>query len=175
MNATNVGLSFVAYALIPLMVIAGSTGFANAQGVEGTIPANASANTYGRGWQCDRGFSRIDGACAVVTLPENAYLTDSSYGVGWKCAHGYKQTKDACDLVALPANAYLSAASGDRWLCDRGYGQVDETCAAINVPANGYLTESTSGSGWVCGRGFRSMRRRGLVFLSMAGPGRKQV
>ena len=86
---------FVACALISLVVFAGATDSAKAQGVAGTIPANASAKTYGRGWECDRGFHKIDGACAVVALPENAYLTDSTYGSGWKCKHGYKQNKDA--------------------------------------------------------------------------------
>ncbi len=85
---------FVVCALISLTVFAGSIESAKAQGVEGTIPANASAKSYGKGWQCDRGFLKIDGACVVVTLPENAYLTDSSYGSGWKCQHGYKQNKE---------------------------------------------------------------------------------
>ena len=160
MNATKPWLGSVAYALIPLMVFAGSIGLARAQDVEGTIPANASANTYRTGWQCDRGFRKTDGACVVVTLPESAYLTGSSYGPGWKCKHGYKQNADTCDPVLLPANAYLSAASGDRWLCDRGYRQVDEICTAINVPANGYLTGSTSGSGWTCDRGYRAVGER---------------
>ena len=88
MNATNPGLGFVAYALIPMMVFAASIGLARAQDVEGTIPANGSANAYRTGWQCDRGFRKIDGACKLVSLPENAYLTGSSYGPGWKCKHG---------------------------------------------------------------------------------------
>ena len=136
MNATTPGPGLVAYVLLPLMVFAGATGLAKAQGVESTIPANASASAYGTRWQCDRGFRKVDGACAVVIVPADAFLTDSSYGSGWQCKHGYKQNSSACDPVALPANAYLGGASGDRWLCDRGYRRVGETCVAINLPAN---------------------------------------
>jgi hypothetical protein len=156
MNATKRRRGAVAYVLMPLMVFAGSIELAKAQGGENTIPANAIAKTYGDGWECDRGYRETDGACAVVTLPENAYLTDSSYGSGWKCDYGYKQNSDVCDLVALPANAYLNAASGDSWLCARGYRQVGDVCAAISVPKNGYLTGSSRGSGWVCERGYRA-------------------
>ena len=108
MNTSNQGPGLAAYALITLMVLAGFTGLARAQGIANTIPANASASTYGYGWQCDGGFRKKDGACVVVTVPANAFLTDSSYGSGWKCKHGYKQNSDACDPVALPANAYIS-------------------------------------------------------------------
>ena len=156
MNATNRCLGWVIYVLMPLMVFAGSIGLAKAQGVEVTIPANAIAKTYGRGWECEKGFRRIDDNCAVVILPDNAYLTDATYGSGWKCSYGYKKNSDMCDQVALPANAYLSATTGDRWLCARGYRQVDDTCVEINVPANGYLTEGTRGPGWACGRAYRA-------------------
>ena len=148
MIATSRGPGPVAYALILLIALAGSTGPARAQGVESAIPANASANTYGTRWRCNSGFRKVDGACVVVSVPENAFLTDSSYGSGWRCRYGYRENGGACDPIALPSNAYLSGASGDRWLCERGYRRVSGSCAAIDVPANGYLTESSNGSGW---------------------------
>ena len=65
MNTIKPRFDRIAYALMALMVVAGSTGLARAQGIADTIPANASANTYGKGWQCDRGFRKDDGACVV--------------------------------------------------------------------------------------------------------------
>ena len=49
MNVVKQTLGFVAYGLMPLMVLAGLAEFAEAQGVSDAIPANASANSYGRG------------------------------------------------------------------------------------------------------------------------------
>jgi len=51
MNTINPRLDRIAYALMALMVVAGSTGLARAQGIADTIPANASANTYRKGWR----------------------------------------------------------------------------------------------------------------------------
>ena len=68
----------VAYTLISLMslmVFAGSSGLAEAQGIKSAVPANATANTYGGGWECDKGYRKTDSACVVavsythLTLP----------------------------------------------------------------------------------------------------------
>ena len=69
----------VACILITLMVVTGPVGLASAQDVEGTSPANASKKTYGRGWDCDRGFRAVDGKCAAVKVPDDAHLTGSSH------------------------------------------------------------------------------------------------
>lgn len=61
MNATNRCLGSVVYVLMLLMVFAGSLALAQAQGVEATIPTNATATTYGGGWECDRGYRKADG------------------------------------------------------------------------------------------------------------------
>lgn len=29
-------------------------------------------NSYGGGWECHRGFRRVDGSCVEVVVPENA-------------------------------------------------------------------------------------------------------
>ena len=113
MNATNARLGVFAYALVLLALLAATAEPAGAQSVEAGTPANATANAYGSGWQCDRGFRNVDGTCLAVTVPANAFLT-GSYGSGWACSHGYKQDNDACDPLVVPANAYISAASGDR-------------------------------------------------------------
>jgi hypothetical protein len=91
MNSTRSKLGVFEYALLYLAVFALPAELALAQEAKGVIPANATAKTYGNGWECDRGYRKIDSACVVVTLPENAYLTDSSYGSGWTCKHGYKK------------------------------------------------------------------------------------
>ena len=157
MNTKRPKLGVFGYALIYLAVIAVPAELALAQEFKGALPANATAKNYGGGWECDRGYRKNAGSCVAVTLPMNAYLTDSSYGVGWACKHGYKKTVEACLPVALPANAYLSGTSGDRWSCERGHRQLNNTCEAISVPENGYLTPSSSGSGWTCERGYRAM------------------
>jgi len=51
MNTIKPRFDRIAYALMALMVVAGSTGLARAQGITDTIPANASANTYRKGWR----------------------------------------------------------------------------------------------------------------------------
>lgn len=91
------------YALLCLAVFAVTADLAFAQEGEGALPENATAKTYGRGWECDGGYRKNAGSCIAVTLPANAYLTDSSYGIGWACQHGYKQDKENCLAVTLPA------------------------------------------------------------------------
>jgi hypothetical protein len=120
------------------------------------IPANAHAQRYGSGWECNPGYRKAKEACAAVWVPANAYPTETSYGTGWECSRGYQEVDKACISIKVPPNAYLDA-SGDRWKCDRGYRPIDKTCVAITVPANGYLTESSYGSDWQCDRGHRAV------------------
>ena len=81
MNTKRSKLGVIEYALIALVVFAGPAELALAQEGKAAIPANATAKAYGSGWKCDRGYRKNAGSCIAVTLPENAYLTDSSYGV----------------------------------------------------------------------------------------------
>jgi membrane protease subunit HflC len=157
MNTRRPKFDVFAYALICLAAFAVPAELALAQEGKGALPSNATAKTYGSGWECDRGYRKNAGSCIAVTLPVNAYLTDSNHGVGWACQHGFKQNDVNCLPVALPANAFLSGRSGDRWSCGRGFRQQKNYCEAISVPANGYLTERSSGSGWTCERGYRAM------------------
>ena len=66
-----------------------------AQDGEAALPANATAKSYGSGWDCDKGYRKNDEACDAVMVPANAYPTKSSYGAGWACQHGYKQSQDS--------------------------------------------------------------------------------
>jgi hypothetical protein len=127
-----------------------------AQSVSGVMPANAHARSYGGGWDCDRGYREVEGTCAAVMVPANAYPTNMTYGRGWECVHGYRDVRGVCTAVDLPPNAYLDP-SGERWKCDRGYRDVDGTCVAIKVPENGYLVDSAYGIGWECERGYRAV------------------
>lgn len=120
------------------------------------IPEHASAKKYGSGWECDRGYREINGACAAVKVPANAYPTNVPYGRGWECVRGYRKVDETCAAIKVPPNAYLNS-SGDRWKCDRGYRKVDDACIAVKVPANGYFVDSSYEVGWKCERGYRAV------------------
>ena len=115
-------------------------------------PPHARANASGTGWECDRGYQRINGACATVELPANAYLTKLSFGRGWDCMRGHRAVNDSCVAVEVPEHGYLDS-SGDRWKCERGYRNVAERCAPIVVPQHAYL--ESGGDRWACGRAYR--------------------
>jgi hypothetical protein len=86
------------------------TGTAHGQGVASPLPENTHAETYGTGWECNRGFSETDGACAAIQVPANAYPTSLSYGRGWDCKRGYREIHNTCNAVEIPASAYLNAS-----------------------------------------------------------------
>jgi hypothetical protein len=136
-----------------LMIAVGEQG---ARGDTGPIPENARAKGYGTGWECNRGYSLVKGACTAVTIPANAYPAGTSFGQGWQCNHGFKAAGEACVAIKILANAYLQP-SGDSWHCERTYRKVDDTCMAVAVPLNGYLADSAYGLGWKCERGFQAV------------------
>ena len=86
MNTNRSKIVVFTYALVFLAVLVVPAQLALAQGTKGTLPENATAKTYGSGWECDRGYRQSSGSCIAVTLPANAYLTDSSYGSGWRAS-----------------------------------------------------------------------------------------
>lgn len=119
-----------------------------------TMPENASAKSYGEGWDCDIGYRPDGDNCAAVAAPENAYETNRSYGTGWACLHGYHQVNEtACVAVVVPEGGFLDP-SGERWHCLRGFHRVDDSCQKVVVPENAYLVEASFGSAWDCERGF---------------------
>ena len=75
----------LAPALLATFLATTSSGSASGQGDGSGIPENAHAETYGPGWECNRGYTENDGACTPIQVPENAHLTKSSYGRGWDC------------------------------------------------------------------------------------------
>jgi len=54
-----------------------------AQAAPGEAPDNATATRYGSGWQCNRGFREVSGACIAVKVSDNGYATKSPYGRAW--------------------------------------------------------------------------------------------
>jgi len=131
------------------------------------MPPNASAKSYGDGWECDIGYRRNAEACAAVVVPANAYDTQRAYGLGWACLRGFRVTDDlSCAAVAVPDGAFLDP-SGDRWRCLRGYRKIDEGCQEVVLPANSYLSETSYGSEWVCNRGFEAS---GEICVAIAVP-----
>ena len=131
--------------LIFLALLAAAPGAVFAQGGSLEVPENASAKTYGSGWECDPGYREIDEACAAVKVPANAYPTNKPYGRGWVCGRGFREVGETCAAIEVPANAYLNS-SGDKWECERGYRDVGGACDAIKVPEKGFLTNTSYGS-----------------------------
>jgi len=143
------------YALLFLSLWGFSPGLVLAKTVYNEIPENASANRYGDGWSCDKGYRESKGTCVAITVPANAFPTNKSYGQGWECKRSFKQSDNTCNYIKVPKNGYLDY-SGIRVKCNRGYLMVDKVCKLIKVPENGYLELSAYGPGWTCERGFRA-------------------
>lgn len=120
------------------------------------MPENASAKSYGDGWECNIGFRLNETTCIAVVVPQNAYDMKRSYGSGRECLHGFREIDDAaCVAVKVPEGGLLDP-SGERWRCLRGYIKVDDTCQEIVLPANAYLVDASYGSMWTCERGFEA-------------------
>jgi hypothetical protein len=86
-------------------------GSINAQDAATSMPDNAIATAYGKGWRCDDKFRDIDGICTRVVVPENAVRTNTQvWGSGWECAHGFALSRETCTRVIVPGNAYLESA-----------------------------------------------------------------
>ena len=115
------------------------------------VPAHAYAvdSSYGSGWECERGYRQLHGACAQIQVPANAYLARA--GDEWRCERGFRRVDAACAPIEVPANAYLTDAGTD-WQCERGFIKEPSACVTVRVPANGVL--SLSGTDWVCDGGF---------------------
>src|SRR5438067_521041 len=99
------GILIVALGFLPLI--------ARAQ-----VPANARATTWGKGWQCERGFREVSRACLAVVPPAHAEIDYS--GHSWQCVRGYRRVEIGCTAVTLPDHAELDY-SGHNWNCSRGY------------------------------------------------------
>ena len=118
------------------------------------LPEHAPSKSFGSGWECDGGYREVEGACAAVIIPTNAYPTNRSYGQGWECDRGYREVDGACVAVEVLANAYFISV-GNRWRCNRRYRAINASCVPVNVPENGYLT--SSGNGWECERSYKAV------------------
>lgn len=123
-----------------------------------SVPDNAYATktSYGKGWECRRGFRERDNKCVAFEVPENAHL--NYRGDRWECQRGYRAENGACKLIAVPENAFLTdqGYGGIGWTCERGYLAKGKRCEKILVPKHAFLTGSSYGSGWECERGYRA-------------------
>src|SRR4029077_12639432 len=68
------------------------------------LPVNAHTSRYGSGWECSRGFRRVEEACVAIKVPANAYL--NSFGSDWDCNRGYRKVDQGCKAVKVPAGAH---------------------------------------------------------------------
>src|SRR5438552_10081111 len=83
-------------------------------------PGNAHASRFKSGWECSRGFLRVERACVAIKVPANAYL--NSYGDGWNCNRRYLKVNEGCRPVVVPDNAHEeNERFGAGWQCNRGY------------------------------------------------------
>src|SRR5579871_1208845 len=96
---------WILFAVVLIGTLPAPPGGTLAQGLS-EVPLNGQAKPYGRGWECKRGFRQDERTCIPITLPENAYLSDSS-DPGWRCRYGYKQNGNLCAMVRVPPNAYF--------------------------------------------------------------------
>ncbi len=119
-----------------------------------TIPKNAHKVAYGNGWECNRGYYKVNynsTSCTKVVIPENASL--NFRGNDWECNRGYYKkyyNSTGCTKVEVPANASLNFRGND-WECDRGYYKEyynSTGCTKVEVPANASL--NFRGDGWNC-------------------------
>ena len=94
------------------------------------IPNNAHKNTYGTGWECDRGYYKSGNECLQVQIPENAQL--NYYGHGWECKRGFYKAGNKCLPVQIPKNAQLNYY-GHGWECNKGYKKSGNTCVAMSA------------------------------------------
>lgn len=153
MNYASAPFQFASKFLLLALLLIGSGSLAAQAGAD-DIPENASAKRYGSGWTCDSGYRETGGLCALLEVPENAFVTKSDRRRGWECSRGYTIEDESCAAVFLPTNAYLDTIRGDSWKCNRGFRREDDACVVIVVPANGYLSDLSRGFGWKCDRGF---------------------
>jgi len=126
---------------------------------------NASAKSYGDGWECNVGYRQKGETCLEVTVPDNAYSTNRTYGLGWECLRGFRKDREAnCVAVEVPEGGYLDP-SGERWRCLRGHIKIDDTCHRIILPLHSYLAEASAGVPWICDRGFEPKGERCVAIV----------
>ena len=114
-----------------------------------SIPDHAHKNSFGSGWECNRGFVQAGNESVSVDIPTNAKL--NYWGHGWECERGYVQSGNQCLPVVAPANAKLNYW-GHGWECNRGYVQSGGECLPLRTPQNASV--NYSGHDWQCNRGY---------------------
>lgn len=93
-------------------------------------PRNSHPNSFGTGWECDRGYYRSGQKCVKVVVPENADI--DVYGSGWSCNRGYYRSGNKCVKVIVPENASIDVY-GSGWSCNTGYKQRNNACIRMTA------------------------------------------
>ncbi len=135
----------------------------------GSVPTNASINSFDGNWYCNTGYKTTYDSqfnrtgCEKIIVPANASL--STFSNDWYCNTGYKTTFDnsfnkvGCEKIIVPMNASLSTYMND-WYCNRGYKtKFDNSynkigCEQVIIPPNASL--DYFGSDWVCNSGYKT-------------------
>jgi hypothetical protein len=90
---------------------------------DATLPPHAKWQSWGNGWECQRGYRKEGQHCIEVDIPPHAFL--DAFGHDWKCKRRYRRAGERCVPVQVPKHAYL-AYSGHGWTCNDGYQRVDQ-------------------------------------------------
>ena len=142
--------------------------------------------SYGRGWECDRGYRQANEACAVVEVPPQRLpgFPRARLGVRARLRASrpvMRRNQATCERLSggllrprLGVRSRISSqltthapwsqvppnafldSRGRDWECDRGYRKADQSCVAVKLPANAYL--DSSGDRWKCERGYGKRR-----------------
>jgi hypothetical protein len=100
------------------------------------IPAYASLNQFGNGWECNLGYRKVGEICEKIIVPSNAHLTPKSrysfakIGKGWDCNKGFYQKNNTCLEIEIPKNGQLNAY-GNNWICIKGFKKQENTCVKM--------------------------------------------
>jgi len=113
-----------AFLFTPSIAVAAST----AAPSDTKLPPHAVWQSWGSGWECQRGYRKEGERCVEVDVPPHAFL--DYFGHAWRCHRGYQQEGDGCVPVRVPEHAHLSYAGRD-WSCNDGYQRVDQTCKPL--------------------------------------------
>ena len=130
-------LQLAAFIVAPSSAVAASPAVPS----DATLPPHAKWQSWGNGWECQRGYRKEDQRCIEIDVPPHAFL--DAIGHDWECERGYRREGGRCVPVQVPEHAHL-AYSGHGWTCNDGYQRVDQACEPLLGET---LTQTTSAKG----------------------------
>jgi len=139
-------LQLAAFIVAPSSAVAASPAVPS----DATLPPHAKWQSWGNGWECQRGYRKEDQRCIEIDVPPHAFL--DVFGHDWECERSYRREGERCVPVQVPEHAHLDITGHD-WECQRGYRKEDQRCIEVDVPPHAFL--DAIGHDWECERGYR--------------------